>query len=206
MRSLRIGDCDVDIIPIVKGLISERQKAVDALANKDYEAAAVAWSIQSIEAVRRRAEITDEYDVDDLDTIYSYKLTEFGPIDRPDPAFTYVIDTYAEHGRQVIPLDMTDEDYTDAYCRCVSTFDFLKENKIVKKAMKREFTKESPEAFVREWDALVNEIKGYRKLSEVREEYIAEQIKDIARYKKSALILVEYERFDGIMRMLEGQE
>ena len=30
MRSLRIGDCDIDIIPIIKGLISEKDKVAEA--------------------------------------------------------------------------------------------------------------------------------------------------------------------------------
>ena len=72
--------------------------------------------------------------------------------------------------------------------------------------MKREFDNSSPEAFIMEWDALINEVKGYRKMNRVKEEFIAKQIQDIAKYRKNVLILVDYERFDGIMRILEGEE
>ena len=203
MRSIRIGDCSIDIIPIIKGLISEKDKVISALSSKDYDSAGISWGIEEIEAVRRRAEITGENETNDIDVVYLYKLKTFGEVDMPDPAFTYLIDEFSKNGKAVIPLDMSDDEFAKAYCDNVSTFDFLKENKIVKKAMKREFDMTSPETFVTEWDSLINEIKGYRKMNIVKEEFIAEQIRDVAKYRKNALVLVDYERFDGIMSLLE---
>ena len=206
MNSLRIGDCDIDIIPIVKGLISEKDKVVEALSKKDYETAAVSWGIEEIEAVKRRDEITGDNETNDIDIVYMYKLKKFGNVEMPDPAFTYAVDEFSKKGVSVIPLDMSDDEYSEAYCREVSTFDFLKENKIVVKAMKREFTAQTPEEFATEWDSLINEIKGYRKMNAVREEFIADQILDIARYRRCVLALVDYERYDGIMSILERKE
>ena len=203
MKSLRIGNCDIDIIPIIKGLISEEKKVEDALSAKDYEAAGVSWGIEEIEAVKRRDEIEGENETNDLDIVYLYKLKTFGNVNMPDPAFTYLIDEFSRTGKSVIPLDMSDDEFAEAYCNEVSTFDFLKEGKIVKKAMKREFDTSSPETFIREWDSLINEVKGYRKMNVLKEEFIAKQIRDVARYRKNALILVDYERFDGIMALLE---
>ena len=203
MRSLMIGDCDIDIIPIIKGLISEKDKVAEALSSKDYDSAGVSWGIEEIEAVRRRDEITGDNETNDLDVVYLYKLKTFGDVDMPDPAFTYLIDEFSRTGKSVIPLDMSDDEFAEAYCNEVSTFDFLKEGKIVKKAMKREFDTSSPETFIREWDLLINEVKGYRKMNVLKEEFIAKQIRDVARYRKNALILVDYERFDGIMALLE---
>ena len=203
MRSLRIGDCDIDIIPIIKGLISEKDKVAEALSSKDYDSAGVSWGIEEIEAVRRRDEIIGDNETNDLDVVYLYKLKTFGDVDMPDPAFTYLIDEFSRTGKSVIPLDMSDDEFAEAYCNEVSTFDFLKEGKIVKKAMKREFDTSSPETFIREWDSLINEVKGYRKMNVLKEEFIAKQIRDVARYRKNALILVDYERFDGIMALLE---
>ena len=200
-----MGDCDLDIIPIIKGLVSEKEKVIDAMSKKDYETAGVSWGIEEIEAVRRRDEITGDNETNDLDVVYLYKLKTFGDVDMPDPAFTYAVDEFSKRNVSVIPLDMSDDEFAEAYCREVSTFDFLRENKIVVKAMKREFDSSSPERFVMEWDSLINEVKGYRKMNRVKEEFIAEQIRDIAKYRRNVLILVDYERFDGIMRIL-GEE
>ena len=205
MNSLRIGDCEIDIIPIVKGLVFEKDKVIDALSKKDYETAAVSWGIEEIEAVRRRSEITGDNETNDLDIVYLHKLMKFGDVDMPDPAFTYAIDEFSEKGVAIIPLDMSDDEFSEAYCREVSTFDFLRENKIVGKAMKREFKAETPEEFALEWDSLINEVKGYRKMNAVKEQFIASQILDIAKYRRCVLALVDYERFDGIMSILEEE-
>ncbi len=206
MKSLRIGDCDIDIIPIIKGLVSEKQKVVDALSSKNYETAGVCWGIEEIEAVRRRAEITGDNETNDLDIVYLYKLKTFGDVDMPDPSFTYIVDEFSKKDVAVIPLDMSDDEFAEAYCNEVSTLDFLKENKIIRKAMKKEFSTSSPEEFITEWDALINEVKGYRKMNLVKERFVASQIRDIAKYRRNALVLVDYERFDGIMSILEEEE
>lgn len=203
MISVKINDCDIDIIPIVKGLISEKSKVADAL-NKNYEAAAAALGIEDIEAIKRRNEIEGEYDPSDLDSVYSYLLKDYGGIDMPDPSFTYLIDYCKEKDVPVIPLDMNDEEFTKLYCDTVTTMEFLKEKRIMKKAMKKKFDKSSPEAFVREWDSLMNEIKGYKKMSEYREEYIASQLKDLAKYRKSVIAVIELERVDGVLKLIEG--
>ena len=205
MISLRIGDCNIDLIPIIKGLVSEKEKVIDALSKKEYETAGVSWGIEEIEAVRKRAEITGDNDTNDLDVVYLYKLREFGDVDMPDPAFTYIVDEFSKRNVSIIPLDMSDQEFAEAYCKQVSTLDFLKENKIVRKAMVKEFTKESPEAFIKEWDDLISQVKGYRKMNAVKEKFIADQITDIARYRKSALVLVDYERTEGVLSLLRGE-
>ena len=206
MISIRIGECDIDIIPIIKGLVSEKEKVIEALSKKEYETAGVSWGIEEIEAVRRREEITGDNETNDIDIIYLYKLKEFGDVDMPDPAFTYVVDEFSKKGVSVIPLDMADQEFAEAYCNEVSTLDFLRENKIVKKMMKKEFTTSSPEEFMMEWDSLINEVKGYRKMNKVKERFVAEQIKDLAKYRKNALVLVEYERYEGILSIIRGEE
>ena len=206
MRTLTIGGCTFDIIPIVKGLQSYSEQVSEALENNTYDAASVALGIEEVESIRRRSEIEGEYESSDLDLVYSHLLKDFGPIDMPDPSFTALIDRCSEMGIPVIPLDMNDEDYTRLYCDTVTTMEFLREKRIIKKAMKKEFDKSSPEAFVTEWDALINEIKGYARMSAYREEYIAGQIIDTAKYRKHVLTVIEYERLDGILSIIGGED
>lgn len=199
MKSFKIGDCEFDLIPIIKGLVSEKDKVIQALDSKTYDATAVALGAEDITAISKRDEIEGEFESSDLDTVYSGLLTQFGNIDMPDPAFTTLIDICKDRDIPVIPLDMTDEEYTQLYCETVSTVEFLREKRLIKKALKNKFDTSSPESFVTEWDALVNHLSGYAKMSKYREEYMAEQIKDIANYRKNVLLLIEYERVNGVM-------
>lgn len=202
MISFKIGDCDFDLVPFIKGLVSEKDKVIQALDSKDYDATAVALGAEDIVAISKRDEIEGEFESSDLDTVYSGLLTQFGAIDMPDPASTTLIDVCKERNIPVIPLDMTDEEYTQLYCETVSTVEFLKEKHLIKKALKKKFDMSSPESFVMEWDALVNHLGGYAKMSRYREEYMSKQIKDIANYRKNVLLLIELERVDGVRELL----
>lgn len=204
MISMRIGECDIDIIPIVKGLISEKEKVKEALSSKRYEVVGLPLGIEDVEALKRRSEIEGEFEQSDVDSVYSYFLKNLGNIDMPDPSFTYLVDESKASNVPIIPLDMNDEDYSKVYCAHVSTLEFLKEKRVLKKAMKTNFDYSSPESFALQWDALINTIKGYQTMSSIREEYIAGEIKDVAKYRKSFLVLLEYERLEGTMKFLEG--
>lgn len=193
-----IGDCSVTILPVIKGLVSEYGKVTDAVTD-EYDCIAVSLGIEEIEIIRNSDTEEWEYDPSNLDSVYAHHLKQFGEVQVPVPAFKAVIDACASKGIQPMPLDMNDEDFTKMYCECVSTMDILKENRILKKAMKTKFDMSSPEAFVRQWDGLVNKIRGQYAVSLRREEYIAGQLTDLAKYRKNVLAVIEYERVDGVL-------
>ena len=193
-----IGDCSVTILPVIKGLVSEYDKVTDAITDK-YDCIAVSLGIEEIEIIRNSDTEEWEYDPSKLDSVYAYHLGTFGEIKVPVPAFKAVIDACASKGIMPMPLDMNDEDFTNMYCECVNTVDLLKENRVLKKSMKKKFDLSSPEAFVKEWDDLVNTIKGQYAISLRREEYIAGQLTDLAKYRKNVLAVIEYERVDGVL-------
>ena len=193
-----IGDCSVTILPVIKGLVSEYDRVREAITD-DYDCIAISLGLEEIEAMKAADTEEWDYDPSNLDSVYAHHLKQFGEVTVPIPAFKAVIDACASMGKQPMPLDMCDEDFTKMYCDCVSTFDILKENRVLKKSMKTTWDLSSPEAFVRQWDDLINTIKGQRAVSLRREEYIAGQLTDLARYKKNILAVIEYERVDGIM-------
>ena len=80
MKSFKIGDCEFDLIPIIKGLVSEKDKVIQALDSKTYDATAVALGAEDITAISKRDEIEGEFESSDLDTVYSGLLTQFGNI------------------------------------------------------------------------------------------------------------------------------
>ena len=84
----------------------------------------------------------------------------------------------------------------------MKAWDFVKEHRMAKKGMKRRFSSTTPLQFALDWDAYVNEVKGYRQVSEKREAYIANRIREVARIKGSLLAVIEAERADGVARLL----
>ncbi|MBR3476865.1 MAG: hypothetical protein IKH39_06885 [Candidatus Methanomethylophilaceae archaeon] len=201
MISVRVGDCDVDILPFVNGLQSEADKVRDAYGK--HEAYGIAMSIEGVQALEHREELDDDFGVSELDLVYANKMERFGTVEMPSPAVCVLVDLCKENGTPLIPLDMNDADFTELYCNTVKTLDFVKEHRHAKKGMKKTFDASTPEELAVQWDDFVNEIGSYHEVSRKREEYLAEQISDVAKYRKSLLVLLEVERCDGVVALLE---
>lgn len=200
MISGTVDGCRVDILPIVNGIVSEAERVKGLFG--DYEAYAASLGIEGIQTIKNRANIDEEFEVSELDLVYAEHISKFDRVEFPSPGMCAFIDCVREKGMNVIPLDMNDDDFTQMYCDTVGTFDFVKEHRLAKKGMKRSFKLESPEGFAKEWDSYVNTVKGYREISLKREEYIASQIRDVARFKKSLLAIIEVERAEGVTSRL----
>ena len=200
MISGKVGNCSVDILPVVNGLVSEAEKVRELIG--DYEAYAVSLGIEGVQTIKNRANIDEEFEVSELDLVYAEHISKFGQVEFPSPAMCALIDSVKEKGMNVIPLDMNDDDFTQMYCDTVGVTDFVKEHRLAKKGMKKNFRLDNPESFTKEWDEYVNTVKGYRETSRNREKYMAAQIRDIARFKGNLLAVIEMERVDGIVSEL----
>lgn len=198
MISLRVGDCKVDILPVVSGLVDEADKVREAYGR--YDAYAVSLGIESVEAVRRRKEIPDEnYEVSELDIVYSKRMSYWGEIQIPNPAFCELVDLCAADGKSVIPLDMCDRDFDDAYIKHVSAFQFTNQHRLAKKGMTTDLDMSSPEATAISWDRYVSKNKGLHKLDLAREDHIAHEILSTAAFRSSLLVVIEVERAAGVV-------
>lgn len=203
MIGLQVGDCRVDILPVVNGIESEADKVKDAYGG--YEAYGMAMGIEGIQAIKARAQIEDEFEVSELDIAYANRMLELTgeEVRMPSPAMCELIDLVASDGGNVIALDMNDAEFTEIYCETVPALDFVKEHRLAKKGMRKRFSSSTPEQFALEWDGYINGVKSYRLLSEKRERYIAGEIADVAKYRKSILVLIEVERAKGVASLLE---
>ncbi|MDD2626050.1 MAG: hypothetical protein PHT00_03585 [Candidatus Methanomethylophilus sp.] len=202
MKTFQIGQCRIDLLPVVNGLTAETDRVRAAYGN--YESYGASMGIEGLEALRKRAEIgLDDIEVSELDIVYAEKMAAFGNVETPSPPFCALVDLCAADGKQVIALDFNDNDYTTAYIENVSTTEFVSEHRLAKKSHKQKFTARTPAELAQEWDMYVGTVAGYAKLNRAREEHIAAEIADTANYRKSLLAVVESERADGITALLE---
>lgn len=202
MISLDVGECKVDILPIVNGLVSEADRVRQEFS--DHEAYGAALSIEGIQCLKNRFNIEDTFDVSELDMVYAKHMERFGEVEIPSPAMYTFIDLVTEQDKLCIPLDMNDADFTEVYCDTVGVTEFIKEHNVAKKGMKRIFDGSTPERLAKQWDRFVNDsLKSYGKLSAIREQHIADEIRDVAKYRKSLLVIMEVERVDGVVSRLQ---
>lgn len=203
MRTVRVGDCEVSVLPIVNGIQSEADRVRECFGN--YEAYGTTLGIEGIQAIKKRLQLNDEFEVSELDLAYAHRMEQLTgqPVEMPSPAMCALVDECSKRDMNVIALDMNDSDFTEMYCETVKTWDFVKEHRLAKKGMKKRFDATTPEEFALQWDEFVNSVKGYREVSLKREQYIAEQIADVAKYRSDFMVVVEVERTSGIMKILE---
>ena len=204
MDERTVGGCRIHFLPVIRGLVSESDK-VSAAISEGHECVAVSLGLEEIEAIKKTDTGEWDYDPSDMDAVYAHNLKRFGEVRVPVPAFKTAIDLCPN----VMPLDMSDEEFTKVYCDCIGIGDLLKEKKVAKKGMKDIFDMTSPETFVRDWDKLVNTIRGQYAVSLRREEFIADSLIDLAKYRKDVLAVVDFERLEGILfeldRKTEGE-
>ena len=202
MISLRKRDCIISILPVVNGLVSEAERVVNNMDN--HESYAIALGVDGVLALQKRSELEDDYEVSELDLVYAEHLSRFGNVEMPSPAMCAFVDYLKERNITPVSLDYNDEDYTDLYCKTVGTLDFVREHRLAKKGMKKDFSFDTPEELAKAWDEHVNKVKGYKAMSELREKHIAEEIAHLAEFKKDVLVCIEVERASGVADKLRS--
>ena len=205
MKSIDVNGCRVDMLPVVKGLVSESEK-VKSAASAGYDVYAMSLGKEDIEAVGHREELKEDQILEDVDIVYLYYLGKFGETDVPTPAFSALVDVCAERSVAVHALDMDEESYSTVYCDLIRTLELLREGRLAKKAMRKKFDMSSAEAFALSWDKFVNDTKGFRELTRLREKYMANRIRLLSKGRKSMLAVIETERVDGVLSKLRDND
>jgi hypothetical protein len=203
MIGIDVNGCRVDIMPVVRGLVSEYDRVRNAVS-ESYDTFAVSLGKEDIIAVGLRDELDKDDSLEDLAIVYMYYLRDFGDTDAPAPAFSALIDACNDISKPVAPLDLDEESFSKVYCDKITTFELLKEGRLAKKAMKKKFDRSSAEAFALSWDDFVNGTKGFRELARLREKYMANRIKLLAKDSETMLVVVETDRINGIMSVLRN--
>lgn len=204
MIRLTLGKGHVDVLPIVNGLAAYADKVKDAYGG--YEAYGASLGLEAIEALSIRDQMDmDEVSVSELDIVYSKRMSMFGDVIVPSPAFCELVDLCDRDGVSVIGLDFNDYDYDTAFMDCVKAMEFTSEHRLAKKGMKKRLDESSPEALAKDWDRHVSKVRGYRRLNDRREEHIASEIASTMDYRESLLVVIEIERCDGVVSLLRNR-
>jgi hypothetical protein len=202
MRSVEVGGSRVHVLGIVKGLVSEEAKVVEAAAQLSPDVFGLSISKEQLAALRSKA-AWDDYELSPLESAYQELMECFGQVRLPSPAFVKALELADASGIPIIPVDMNDEDYTETYCRNVGGLDLVREGAFSRGLRRRRFDGSSPEALAVDWDRRVNRAKGFRQLEEERERHMALALRRMASRYRNILALLDFERSEGVARLLD---
>ncbi len=203
MIRVRVDGCDIHILPVVKGLISEEEKVCQAIHEVQPDAVAISVSQEELDGLKNKEDY-DKYEMSDLEIAYAAHLETFGEVQLPPPCYVRSMDLCAERSIILVPIDMNEEEFSEAYCSQVGTFDLLKESFFSSRVVKKKFDLTSPERFVEDWDSKVNKAKGFQELERSREKHMAKALQQMTHKYRRILAVVECERAKGVERNLSS--
>jgi hypothetical protein len=203
MQSVEVNGSVVHVLGVVKGLVSEEDKVDSAFLSVAPDAIGISVSKEQLAALRSK-EVWEDYELSPLETAYMTLMQGFGEMRLPSPAFVKVLELAESSKIPVIPIDMNDSDYTEAYCQKVGAVDLVREGAFSKSVKRRKFDGSSPEALAIDWDNHVNKAKGFQVLEKERERHMARVIVRLSKRYQRILAIVDFERTKGIVEIMEA--
>ena len=196
-----MGESRVSFLPVIRGLVHEGARVRQVIAEVRPEAVALTVGREELEVLR-------SYDGSEAppanweEEMYIAGLQQWGEVRKPPPCFVEAVRAAQEQEIAVRALDFNDEDYTEAFVTHIGTLDLLWHTRLETKAREHGFRAMTPEEFVLEFEALVDDPQAYLRLEQARERHIAKRIAKLAGKHRSLLALVEYERAAGVRVLL----
>jgi len=189
------------LLPVIRGLESERLKVRKALQECSPKVIAVSVSPEELDGLRKfEGGEAEASNIEEL--IYMERLAAFGEVSKPPPCFLEARDQAKEMGLRLEALDLNNEDFTEAYVTNVSTVEMMTQSWIANKLQSRRLEAGTPEEFVLRFDRAVNRKDGFKRLERAREVHMAKQLAKLVGESKDTLALIEMERLEGVRRAL----
>jgi len=202
LESVRADGCDIHVLPVIKGLVSESESVRQAFDYVKPDLVAISISKEELEGLREMPE-DFEPQLSRYEEIYVEGLQRFGEVSAPPPCYVAALELADHRGIPLVPVDMDEKSYTELYCLAVSGGTLFRHSTRTWILKRRRFSTQSPEDFVRAWDRAVNGLEGFRKIEQTRAETMAREIlKACGGSAKHLLAIVELERAQEVLGLI----
>lgn len=204
MQRIELNGSKVYVLPVIKGLVSEGEKVRAAILETRPEAVGVSISREELEGLRSYQ--GEEIGLSALEEAYRAGLEEFGEVQLPPPCYLEALRACEEFGIPLIPLDMNEELFSERYCELVGGLELVKESFFSHRVARKRFIMDSAEEFVLDYDRKVNGGRGISTLNTEREGHMAEVAQAFTNNYKIIMIVIELERYAGLLQKVEDWE
>ena len=201
MDEVRLGPASITILPVVRGLPSERSTVAEAIRATNPNVVAVSIGPEELETLRvyHGGPLEPENFEEE---IYVAGLSAWEEPVKPPPCFTAAVRIADKHGTRLEALDMDEVTYTENYVDSVSALEVVFQGRLERRLAKKRFDARTPQDFVLAWDAEVNGPPGFARLQGRREAFMAARLRQIAADVSSVLAIIEVERTRGVLAAL----
>ncbi len=202
MEVVEIAGSRIVVLPVIKGLVSEERKVEHAFEKWGPSSVALSISEEEIDTLKRFGGESAALETFE-EEVYVSNLEKFGKVRKPPPCFTRALELCLDNQTECIGVDMTEEEFTDAYCHFITAMEMMRESLFRSRIHSKTSGAESPEEFVIKFDKAVNKTRGHRELEREREKVMAHKMRMLAREHKIILGIIELERSAGVLTALK---
>jgi len=205
LKSVKVNGCDINVLPVIKGLVSESENVRQAFDYVKPDLVAISLSKEELEGLRN---LPDDYEpqLSRYEEIYANGLGQFGEVSAPPPCYVATLELADHRGIPLIPVDMDETSYTELYVMAVSGGTLFRHSTRTWLLKHRRFSTESPEDFVKAWDQAVNGLEGFKRIEQTRAETMAKGIiKACEGTTQHLLAIVELERADDVLGIIKDK-
>ena len=202
--AIQIGDCEVQILGVVKGLESEVGNVRHAFDTVEPDKMAVSLSKEELEGLRN---IPEDFEPEPTryEEIYSKRLSKFGEVVMPPPCYVATVEL-ADHFRvPLVPVDMDEDSFSELYCKVVPASALMRHSTRLWLLNNYRFTARTPQEFAVQWDKRVNNMRAFRTIEEKRTETMADGITRACNGSRRLLAIIEYERSQEVGEILKNR-
>lgn len=203
LKEVELGDTKIYLLGVVKGLLRDRETVRAEYTRIKPESVSISISKEELEGLKHFI-VGEELDLTltNYEEIYARQLKNYGKIEMPPPCYQEALRLCHENKTPIIPIDLNEEEFTDAYCAYITGYQLFRHSIRASLLKRKKFKAKTAEEFVLEWDAAVNNLAGFKKLEHKREEYMSENLQNLAKRYKKILAIIELERMQGVIAHL----
>ncbi len=203
MDEVRLGESSVSILSVVRGLPSDGDAVGGAIASLRPDRVALSVSPEELDTLRTYRGGNMEPDTIEEEA-YVAGLSAWEEPVMPPPCFTRAVNLATSRKIPLDAVDMSEEEYTDAYTTWVSTMELLLQGRMETRLLRKRFRVSTPQEFAVAWDAEVNRTVGFTRLQREREKFMASRLRQVAETGPRVLAVIEVERVKGVLAALRA--
>lgn len=188
----------------VKGLVRDGNDLESQLQHFRPDLILVSVPPESIESLDTFMKDPFEISLSDYEIIYGSVLSEYGEVMAPPPIYIESLKYARRFGVEILGIDMSEQDYSEAYADNVGTLDLVRHSVRKNRLMRHPFQAKTPEEFVDEWSKLINKVRGLGKVDDARFMEMKKRVGNVlaeTSHQRIAVV-IDYEFYKGFLDSL----
>lgn len=201
-KTLTINGSTLRLLGTVHGLRREGERVRAAFDDMQPDSLAVGIPEEDIKTLDSCTSKEINFETSEEQKYYFDYLSTFGEVCIPPADLVAAYLLAKENNLPLEALDIGDERYAHLFTKKVSILGLLRVSHKNKKAQKRGFSAESPEAFSLEWNEHINATKQFHAIETAQKRHMADRLFQITQQYDRILAVLPYPQFDGVLEHL----